>query len=265
MERDQQRRIVEALILASPEPISRGPHRRGAPALQSRAGARDRARAERRVRGAPRAFEIWEVAGGFQMRSLPEFAPYLRQIQKTRPLRLSQAALETLAIIAYRQPVTRAEIEHVRGVDVGARAAQPARARSDAHRGPSRGAGAADALRHHAPLPRGLRAGEARRSADAARGGGARRGRRGGGCRAGGRAGGAAGAGGRAPHRVRAGRRRSERAGLRAGRSPAPAHPRRRRDQRAPRRRGVDSRGARARQRSGREARRPRGPVDATR
>ena len=53
------------------------------------------------------------------MRSLPEFAPYLRQIQKTRPLRLSQAALETLAIVAYRQPVTRAEVEHVRGVDCG--------------------------------------------------------------------------------------------------------------------------------------------------
>jgi segregation and condensation protein B len=53
------------------------------------------------------------------MRSLPEFAPYLRQIQKTRPLRLSQAALETLAIIAYRQPVARAELEQVRGVDVG--------------------------------------------------------------------------------------------------------------------------------------------------
>jgi segregation and condensation protein B len=67
-----------------------------------------------------RAFEIWEVAGGYQLRSLPEFAPYLRQIQSTRPLRLSPAALETLAVIAYRQPVTRAEIEHIRGVDAGA-------------------------------------------------------------------------------------------------------------------------------------------------
>ena len=67
-----------------------------------------------------RAFEIWEVAGGYQLRSLPEFAPYLRQIQTTRPLRLSPASLETLAVIAYRQPVTRAEIEHIRGVDAGA-------------------------------------------------------------------------------------------------------------------------------------------------
>jgi segregation and condensation protein B len=67
-----------------------------------------------------RAFEIWEVAGGYQLRSLPEFAPYLRQVQSSRPLRLSPAALETLAVIAYRQPVTRAEIEHIRGVDAGA-------------------------------------------------------------------------------------------------------------------------------------------------
>jgi segregation and condensation protein B len=59
------------------------------------------------------------VAGGFQLRTLPEFSPYLRQIQKTRPLRLSPAALETLSVIAYRQPVTRAEVEHVRGVDAG--------------------------------------------------------------------------------------------------------------------------------------------------
>jgi segregation and condensation protein B len=67
-----------------------------------------------------RAFEIWEVAGGFQLRTLPAFAEYVQASQPERPLRLSHAALETLAVIAYRQPVTRAEIEHVRGVDAGA-------------------------------------------------------------------------------------------------------------------------------------------------
>jgi segregation and condensation protein B len=67
-----------------------------------------------------RSFEVVEAAGGFQLRTLADFAPYLQQTLTTRPLRLSQAALETLAVIAYRQPVTRAEIEHVRGVDVGA-------------------------------------------------------------------------------------------------------------------------------------------------
>jgi segregation and condensation protein B len=54
------------------------------------------------------------------VRTLGEFAPYLQQTLATRPLRLSPASLETLSVVAYRQPVTRAEIEHVRGVDVGA-------------------------------------------------------------------------------------------------------------------------------------------------
>src|SRR5262245_47421620 len=120
MEREQERRIVEAIILASAEPIAPA---RIAAVLPSCNPSQVRAivdelnaeYAEQR-----RAFEIWEVAGGYQLRSLPEFAPYLRQIQSTRPLRLSPASLETLAVIAYRQPVTRAEIEHIRGVDVGA-------------------------------------------------------------------------------------------------------------------------------------------------
>ena len=120
MEREQERRIVEAIILAASEPIAPA---RIAAVLPSCNPSQVRAivdelnaeYAEQR-----RAFEIWEVAGGYQMRSLPEFAPYLRQIQTSRPLRLSPAALETLAVIAYRQPVTRAEIEHIRGVDAGA-------------------------------------------------------------------------------------------------------------------------------------------------
>jgi len=118
-ERDPQRRIVEAVILASPDPISAARIAEVLPRCnpsQVRAIVRD---LNEEYVARHSAFEIWEVAGGYQMRSLPEFAPYLRQIQKTRPLRLSQAALESLAIIAYRQPVTRAELEQVRGVDVG--------------------------------------------------------------------------------------------------------------------------------------------------
>ena len=67
-----------------------------------------------------RAFEIVEVSGGYQVRTRPEFAPYLARLQPQRPQRLSRAALESLAIIAYRQPVTRAEVEAIRGVDTGA-------------------------------------------------------------------------------------------------------------------------------------------------
>src|SRR5262249_18742687 len=67
-----------------------------------------------------RAFEIWEVAGGYQLRTRPEYAAYLRLLHRERPLRLSRPALETLAVVAYRQPVTRAEVEAVRGVEVDA-------------------------------------------------------------------------------------------------------------------------------------------------
>jgi len=120
LEREQQRRIVEAVILASPEPIA--PSRIAAVLPRCNPsqvrGLVDELNAE--YVDTRRGFEIWEVAGGYQLRSLPEFAPYLKQIQTTRPLRLSPAALETLAVVAYRQPVTRAEIEHIRGVDAGA-------------------------------------------------------------------------------------------------------------------------------------------------
>jgi segregation and condensation protein B len=66
------------------------------------------------------AFRIEEIAGGFQMMTRPEFANYLHQLYNVRSEgKLSPAALETLAIIAYKQPVLRAEIEAIRGVACG--------------------------------------------------------------------------------------------------------------------------------------------------
>ncbi len=62
---------------------------------------------------------LQEVAGGFQLRTRPEYAHWVMQLRRTRHMNLSRAATETLAIIAYRQPVTRAEIEGLRGVDSG--------------------------------------------------------------------------------------------------------------------------------------------------
>ncbi len=63
---------------------------------------------------------LHEVAGGWQLRSSPDVAEHARRFLKVKPQRLTRAALETLAIIAYRQPVTRPEIEEIRGVDCGA-------------------------------------------------------------------------------------------------------------------------------------------------
>ncbi|HIJ94678.1 MAG TPA: SMC-Scp complex subunit ScpB [Desulfuromonadales bacterium] len=64
-------------------------------------------------------FELVEVAGGWQFRTRPTFQSYIVRHIKTRSAKFSPSALETLAIIAYRQPVTRAEVEHLRGVDCG--------------------------------------------------------------------------------------------------------------------------------------------------
>jgi segregation and condensation protein B len=67
----------------------------------------------------PRGFFLQEVGGGFQLRTRPEYSDYLRRLGRSRPFKFSRPALETLAIIAYRQPVTRTEVEYLRGVDSG--------------------------------------------------------------------------------------------------------------------------------------------------
>lgn len=64
-------------------------------------------------------FYLAEVAGGFQFRSRPEYTGWVRRLVDPKPIRLSKAAMETLAVIAYKQPVIRADIEHLRGVDCG--------------------------------------------------------------------------------------------------------------------------------------------------
>ncbi len=63
---------------------------------------------------------LHEVAGGWQLRTAPDNADFVRRFLRVKPQRLTRAALETLAIVAYRQPVTRPEIEEIRGVDCGA-------------------------------------------------------------------------------------------------------------------------------------------------
>lgn len=60
-----------------------------------------------------------EVARGFQFRTRSEFAPFVKQMFDSKPKKISKAALETLSIIAYRQPAIRSDIERIRGVDCG--------------------------------------------------------------------------------------------------------------------------------------------------
>jgi segregation and condensation protein B len=66
-----------------------------------------------------KGIELTEIAGGYQFRTKPGWAEWVNRLKKTKAVKLSQAALETLAIVAYRQPVIRPAIEEIRGVDSG--------------------------------------------------------------------------------------------------------------------------------------------------
>jgi segregation and condensation protein B len=79
--------------------------------------ALDTLSAEYEARGG--GFYLQQVAGGYQLRTRPGFHPWIRRLRGGGSERLSRAALETLAIVAYRQPIIRAEIESLRGVDCG--------------------------------------------------------------------------------------------------------------------------------------------------
>ncbi len=115
---DEMKKLVEALIFAAENPLSL--ERIGIILEQPKAELRPII-AQLLDDYAPRkhGFYLGEVAGGYQFRTDAELAPWLRKLSKERPFRFSPAALETLAIIAYRQPITRAEIEYLRGVDSG--------------------------------------------------------------------------------------------------------------------------------------------------
>ncbi len=110
---EQARRICEALLFAAPEPLSEDEIQAFLPAPVP-VGAILRALA---TDYAGRGVQVECRGGRWAVRTAPDVAPYLERLQ-VRPKTLSQAALETLAIIAYRQPVTRAEIEQIRGVSV---------------------------------------------------------------------------------------------------------------------------------------------------
>ncbi|MGB9720702.1 MAG: SMC-Scp complex subunit ScpB [bacterium] len=109
------KQIIEALLIATDTPLS----------LERIAGIINSSEEEvkknleilnEEYKQTGRAFEIKEVAGGFQIYTLPEYADYVGKLKQKKE-KLSKAALETLAIIAYHQPITRAEVEKARGVD----------------------------------------------------------------------------------------------------------------------------------------------------
>ncbi len=120
---DQQRlqNIIEAILLATQRPLTVSALR----AVFDKTAAAPEPSAIRAALAAltevyaERGMEVKEVAGGFRIQIKREYAEWVNRVSDERPPRYSRALLETLAIIAYRQPVTRAEIEDIRGVSVG--------------------------------------------------------------------------------------------------------------------------------------------------
>ena len=117
MARDARLALIEAAFLAADEPLSL---RR----LAAAAGLTDNSEVRQLVQRLQSlyqqdgsAFQIEELAGGFQLLTRPEYHPWLARLRRAgNEMRLTAAARETLAIIAYRQPITRADVEAIRGV-----------------------------------------------------------------------------------------------------------------------------------------------------
>ena len=128
--------ILEALLFSAQKPLSLKELREVFAAAVEHAEGDETVRALKKVKEseltlaleelardheqAQRSYRLACVAGAWQFVTQPEYAPWLKALvgHRLRPPRLSQPALETLAIVAYRQPITRAEIEQVRGVNV---------------------------------------------------------------------------------------------------------------------------------------------------
>jgi segregation and condensation protein B len=116
---DDTKNIVESLLFVAEEPLTIERLTKiitGAPAGQIRQ-ALEELEAEYATRQG--GFFLNQVAGGYQFRTRPEHMEWIKRLLQPKPLHLSKAALETLAIIAYKQPVIRSDIEYIRGVDCG--------------------------------------------------------------------------------------------------------------------------------------------------
>ncbi len=116
MEAEKQKALIEALLFLKEEPVraEKMAEALGITAEEARALVGEM---QREFAGQGRGLRIFEIAGGYQMGSAPELAPLLEKaLGEAESGALSPAALETVAIIAYKQPLTRMEIEAVRGV-----------------------------------------------------------------------------------------------------------------------------------------------------
>lgn len=119
---EKLQRVIEAVLFASPEPLTVSDLRKLLAEFPPEEIERAADACATRYESDPDiAFGIERVGGGFQFRSSPRYAAYVRRLyEKEKQMRLTPAALETLACVAYRQPITKSEVDEIRGVDSGA-------------------------------------------------------------------------------------------------------------------------------------------------
>lgn len=119
MDNNQLQGIVEALLMSSTEPLSLEQIQSVFDSWDQPTPAQIRqVLADLTQDYQHRAIELVEVANGFCLQTRTQFSPWIARLQAEKPPKYSRALLETLAIIAYKQPVTRADIEEIRGVAV---------------------------------------------------------------------------------------------------------------------------------------------------
>jgi segregation and condensation protein B len=117
---EKLRAILEVLLLVSDKPLSVSKIREIFDGVTQKKIGELITQTKQRLADSDFPYQIREVGGGFVLSTLPEYAEWIRKLYapKLKSSKLSQAALETLAVVAYKQPVTRAEIEAIRGVNV---------------------------------------------------------------------------------------------------------------------------------------------------
>jgi len=124
----EAKRILEAALLASHEPVTAMDLKR---VFEGEVSVDEMRKllAELRDDWSGRAIELVELASGWRFQTRPEMQPFVERLHPEKPPRYSRAVMETLAIVAYRQPVTRGDIEDVRGVSVSPQIIQTLEAR----------------------------------------------------------------------------------------------------------------------------------------
>ena len=116
---DDLRNIVESLLFVADEPLTIERLKQIISGVEAKALRESLEELTLDYETRQGGFYLNQVAGGYQIRTRPEYMEWIKRLLQPKPQRLSKAALETLAIIAYKQPVIRSDIEHLRGVDCG--------------------------------------------------------------------------------------------------------------------------------------------------